>query len=97
MLDRIFSRMPVTVVGAVIKIDQVHCGHAGIEERNVVVIDSSRSIQELLRVPEAVGGSEHDIRQPRCGTSLAMNIQIGITNHIHQDHCLDAPQFARGG
>ena len=97
MIERVLGRMPVAVMGSVIKIDQIHCGDARIDERHVVIIGSIPAVHKILAVAQALGNVEDQTTQPGRGAAFAGYAELRITNHVNQDKSLNAAEFTARG
>src|SRR3979409_1958036 len=81
--------MPEDVVVPVAKVDQVGTGHASLFEGNVIVSDLVGAAEKVRLVPQSSRGFIYDAFEPGSGIQIAIDIEIGISDHIRKQERFD--------
>src|SRR5688572_4613170 len=74
LVERVAGRVP----GRVVEVDQVDRGNAGIDERNVIVIDRRRVGDERALMAEASGGAPDDVVEPSGGAHVLPELRAAL-------------------
>src|SRR5271167_4377227 len=65
LVYRVLRGVPVTLVGAVIEVDDIDGGNSGVDKGNVVVLNVVwRGIDEIFGVAEKAGIGENHVAEP---------------------------------
>src|SRR5712692_6564340 len=92
LVDCVLGSMPEDVVIAIIEINQVDAGHAEMHERSVIVFFPDGSSEEMGLVAQPRGCLINHVFEPGRGVGIAIDVQVGVTDHIGQQECLDLLQ-----
>ncbi len=71
------------IVVAVIEVDYVGGGNSAIEEGNVIVFDGELAGIEVGLIAQALGGAVDKIEQPGSALGVALDVEVGIADHVH--------------
>lgn len=82
--------VPVKIEGSIVQIDEIHRGNARLKKRKVIVINSPPNFEKEAPVAEPFGLGDDEISQPGSGESLALNIEMRVSNHVDYNHGLDS-------
>src|SRR5580658_1641650 len=56
----------------------------------IVTVYRCAFVDENIAVAQTRGGRPDEIYEPRCGVLVSLDLQIGRTNHVRENHCFDA-------
>src|ERR1039458_796361 len=71
------------VVVAVIEVDDVGAGDAAFDEGKVIVFYGALAGVEVGLVASSLGGGVDEIEQPGSAIGVAVDVEIGIADHVH--------------
>ena len=82
------------VVVTVIEIDDIRGWHSTLKEGNVIVFDWTLPGIKVRLIPSVLGGGVDEIEQPRFAVCVAIDVEVGIADHIHHEQGFDLFQRA---
>src|SRR6202034_3947056 len=88
-VDRVLRRVPEDVVVAISEINEVSASHTSFHKWNVIVTDFVVVSEKMRLVPQALCRLTYDVFQPRGGIQIAINVEIGVADHIGQQECFN--------
>src|SRR5580700_9653629 len=96
LVDGVLRRVPENIVVAVVEVNEVRTGDALLHKWDVIVVHRHGPSEEMRLIANPGSGLVDDVLEPRRRVRIALNIQIGISNHIRQQECLDFLQGSVG-
>src|SRR6266403_1846265 len=95
LVERILRSVPVTVIRKIP--DDIHRGHASLQEGIMVILGACTLIYKNGRVAQLGCGIPNEIDQCRRGTGFAQETGFAAADDIRQQKCFDLFDVAGGG
>src|SRR5689334_7306570 len=88
LVERVLRGVVEHVVVTVVEVDQVGRGYAALYEWHVVVGHSDFSTEEMRLISDPGCSLGDQVFQPGRGVRVALDVQVGIANHVFQEKSL---------